>query len=101
MDPETWAVYIAHAIKCSILSSVWPRMACSSRRCLRGYVNAVERSSFWVAVDAATLEQQAQDDPIESPPDDEGTWKGRLVWTVPTEVLQEASRTNLEDQSLF
>ena len=101
MDPETWAVYVAHAIKCSILSSVWPRMACSSRRCLRGYVNAVERSSFWLAVDAATLEQQAQDNPIESPPGNEGTWKGRLVWTVPTEVLQEASQTNLDGQSLF
>jgi len=55
MDFDTWAAYIAHNVKCNLLCSVWPAMACASQHMLRGWVNDVERSMFWLAVDAATL----------------------------------------------
>jgi hypothetical protein len=54
MDPDTWPAYVAHHIKCHLLGSVWPSMALSSQRILRGYVNDQETSMFWLVVDAET-----------------------------------------------
>ena len=88
MDPSSWAACMAHAIKYTALRAVWPAMACASQHMLRGYVNEAERSLFWLAVDAATLELPA--DSPEAKQNDETeqtTWKGRLVWTVQTKEL--------------
>ena len=54
MDPDTWPAYFAHHIKCHLLGSVWPSMALSFQRILRGYVNDQETSMFWLVVDAET-----------------------------------------------
>ena len=88
MDADFWAVYIVHSIKSMLLGSVWPAMACGSQYMLRGFVNDLETSSFWLAVDAETLELgKAGGDAKPYTGDTEATWKGRLVWTIKTNEL--------------
>ena len=55
MVPTTWAAYIAHSIKVTFLSSVWPAMACSSHHVIRGFVTDVETTMFWLAADATNM----------------------------------------------
>ena len=100
MDPATWAVYIAHHIKCQFLGSVWPVMACESQHMLRGFVNDLEKSTFWLAVDAETLKNEAAESEggnqdAKQASDTEETWKGRLVWTINTDDLNTAPRNNI------
>ena len=92
MDPATWAVYIAHHIKCQFLGSVWPVMACESQHMLRGFVNDLEKSTFWLAVDAETLAAEGANQDAKQASDTEETWKGRLVWTIYTDELNTAPK---------
>ena len=99
MDPETWAAYIAHNIKCILMGSVFPAMACASQYMLRGFVNDEEKGMFWLAVDAATLDVDCGDQYVKH--DTDGTWKGRLVWTIKTDVLQNAPTQRICGRDLW
>jgi len=62
---------------------------------LRGFVNDLEKSTFWLAVDAETLKNEAAESEggnqdAKQASDTEETWKGRLVWTINTDDLNTA-----------
>jgi len=81
MDPETWAAYVAHNVKCILMGSVFPAMACASQYMLRGFVNDEEKSMFWLAVAAATLDV---DDSMSSTTQ---MARGRAVWCGPSRPM--------------
>jgi len=84
----------------TFLSSVWPAMACSSHHVIRGFLNDVETATFWLAADATNMPDS--DDINRATQDgEETTWKGRLVWTVHTEVLETAPSTNRVGEDLW